>query len=99
MLGFSCPGFNADTALLAGLMVRAEQTAATSAEIFNQTSPYSAEAENWLALTEYSIAPHAELEGQFQIPKVLQKHFLPNCWKPQKFSTSPFWGYEHPGTV
>ena len=75
--------------LLAGLMVRAEQTAATSAEIFNQTSPYSAEAENWLALTEYSIAPHAELEGQFQIPKVLQKHFPPpTAGNPRSFQIS-----------
>jgi two-component system sensor histidine kinase ArlS len=75
--------------LLAGLMVRAEQTAATSAEIFNQTSPYSAEAENWLALTEYSISPHAELEGQFQIPKVLQKHFPPpTAGNPRSFQIS-----------
>jgi two-component system sensor histidine kinase ArlS len=63
--------------LLSGLIIRAEQTAAISAEIFNQTSPTSPEAENWLALTEYSISPHTELEGQFHIPKYLQKHFPP----------------------
>lgn len=63
--------------LLSGLIIRAEQTAAISAEIFNQTSPTSVQAENWLALTEYGLAPHTELEGQFQIPKVLQKHFPP----------------------
>jgi len=63
--------------LLSGLIIRAEQTAAISAEILSQTSPTSVEAETWLALTEYSLTPHADLEGQFQLPKALQKRFPP----------------------
>ncbi len=63
--------------LLSGLLVRAEQTAALSAEILNQTSLPSAEANNWLALSEYSISSHAQLERPFQIPAFLQKHLPP----------------------
>jgi len=75
--------------LLSGLMVRAEQTAAISAEIFNQISPSSLEAENWLALTEYSFTPTTELERQFQIPKFLQKHFPPQtAANPRSFQLS-----------
>ena len=58
----------------AGLIVRAEQTAAAAAQMLNQTGPPTQDAENWLELTGYSVSLQTGEPKGFQIPKALQTH-------------------------
>jgi signal transduction histidine kinase len=58
----------------AGLIVRAEQTVAAAAERLNQTGLPTLDAENWLALTGYSISLQTGQPNGFQLPKTLQTH-------------------------
>ncbi|NLB51904.1 MAG: sensor histidine kinase, partial [Syntrophomonadaceae bacterium] len=61
--------------LLSGLIIRAEQTAAMTVDMLNQTGLPSPEAESWLKITEYSISQKTESANEFQIPENLQKFF------------------------
>jgi two-component system, OmpR family, sensor histidine kinase ArlS len=50
--------------ITAGLLVCAEKTMATASEVLNQTGLPNQDAENWLALTGYSVTPQtAEAKG------------------------------------
>lgn len=61
----------------AGLFVRAEQTAAVAAETLIQAGSPTPEAENWLALTGYSISPQTGTMKGFHIPQYLQTYLSP----------------------
>lgn len=63
--------------LLAGLIIRAEQTAAGAADFIVQSGLPSPEAGDWLALSEYSILPAEESASALHIPASLQKYFPP----------------------
>lgn len=58
----------------AGLIVRAEQTVATTAEMLNQTGLPTPYAEDWLELTGLSISLQTGEPKGFQIPTILQAH-------------------------
>jgi len=60
----------------AGLIVRAEQTVASAAEMLNQAGMPTSDEENWLELTGCSVSLHTgELQG-FQLPQTLQTHLF-----------------------
>ena len=59
---------------VAGLILRAEQTAAATAEMLNQAGLPTSDAENWLELTGYSVSLHTGEPKGFQLPKALQPH-------------------------
>ena len=58
----------------AGLLVHAEQTVAAAAQRLNQTGLPTLDAENWLALTGYSVSLQTGEPKGFQIPTTLQTH-------------------------
>jgi two-component system, OmpR family, sensor histidine kinase ArlS len=62
--------------ITAGLLVSTEKTMATAAEVLNQTGLPNQDAENWLAITGYSVTPQtAEAKGIYIPPPF--KTFFP----------------------
>ncbi|NTW05260.1 MAG: HAMP domain-containing protein [Peptococcaceae bacterium] len=59
---------------VAGLIVRAEQTAAETAEILNQMGLPNPEGEKWLMLSGYKVYLQTGEEKGFQIPKNIQPY-------------------------
>lgn len=57
-----------------GLIVRAEQTAATAAQMLKQTGLPTQYAEQWLSLTGYSVTPETGKPQGFKIPAPLQAY-------------------------
>jgi len=57
-----------------GLFVHSEQTVAATAERLNQTGLPTPDAENWLKLTGYSVAPQTGVPKGFQLPQALQTY-------------------------